>query len=175
MEELYRQYAGAVYSFLLSYCGNETVAEDLMQETFLQAYLSLGRYNGTCKISVWLCQIAKHLWYQYLEKQKRECPLGLSPEQYAPLSAQCSATPDPESQVIANQQIKELTALLEDLPEPTRRVMHLRLFGELSFREIGEIMGKSENWARVTWFRGKEKIGKGMKCYEKHANEPDKP
>lgn len=162
MEELYRQYARTVYFLLLSYCGNETVAEDLMQETFLQAYLSLGRYNGTCKVSVWLCQIAKHLWYQYLEKHKREYPLGLSPEQYAPFEGQCDPSPDPEQQVIAAQRLKELSARLGDLPELTRRVMQLRLFGELSFREIGDIMGKSENWARVTYFRGKEKIGKGM-------------
>lgn len=68
MDDMYVKNANMVYYFILAQCHDEELAQDLMQETFLRAYKSLDRYNGTCKVSVWLCQIAKHLWYQYLEK-----------------------------------------------------------------------------------------------------------
>ena len=72
MEQLYQENAKIVYHYLLSLCHDSPLAEDLTQETFLRAYQSLERYDGNCKISTWLCQIAKHLYYQYLSKRKRE-------------------------------------------------------------------------------------------------------
>ena len=74
MEELYREYGKIVYHFLLSVCHDTQLAEELTQETFLQAFLSLERFDGSCKMSVWLCQIAKHLFYRHLGKNGREIP-----------------------------------------------------------------------------------------------------
>ena len=71
LRQLYRKYQNEIYLYLYSLSHNRELAQDLMQETFLQAYLSLGRYDGTCKESVWLCQIAKHLWYRHLAKHKK--------------------------------------------------------------------------------------------------------
>ena len=71
MEELYQSYAQTVYKFLLAKCGDGDLAEELTQETFFQAVQSIGRFDGSCKVSTWLCQIAKHLWYQHLRKQGR--------------------------------------------------------------------------------------------------------
>ena len=75
MEEIYQAHARTVYKFLLSQCHDADLAEELTQETFYQAVRSIDRFNGSCKVSVWLCQIAKHLWYQHLRKRKPEEPL----------------------------------------------------------------------------------------------------
>ena len=74
MEKVYQQHARTVYKFLLTKTRDEHLAEELTQETFYQAVKSVGRFDGSCKVSVWLCQIAKHLWYQHLRKRKREGP-----------------------------------------------------------------------------------------------------
>ena len=77
MEAVYRRHAQTVYKFLLSQCHSAQMAEELTQETFYQAYKSAHRYNGNCKISVWLCQIAKHLYFDYLKKEKHKTTVGI--------------------------------------------------------------------------------------------------
>lgn len=149
MEELYKENAALVYHFLLAKCGDSQVAEELTQETFLQAIRSADRYNGSCKMSVWLCQIAKHLLYQYWRKQKINVPLE---EEDWMLSEE----PGVERQVLAREELLEVLGRLHRLPVNMREVVYLRITGDLSFREIGRIMGKSENWARVNFFRAKE-------------------
>lgn len=154
MTELYEQNAKIVYHFLLSKCHNKLLAEDLTQETFLQAYKSLERYNGECKVSVWLCQIAKHLWYQYLQKNKLDV-LRETPDEQIP------ASNDTEKQVLARYELKDVLKEMQALPDKMREVMYIRITGDLSFKDIGEIMGRSENWARVNFYRGKEILLKG--------------
>ena len=75
LDAVYRQHAQTVYKFLLSQCRDSQAAEELTQETFYQAVRSIDRFDGSCKVSVWLCQIAKHLWYQHLRKANRETEL----------------------------------------------------------------------------------------------------
>ena len=75
LDAVYRQHAQTVYKFLLSQCRDPQTAEELTQETFYQAVRSIDRFDGSCKVSVWLCQIAKHLWYQHLRKANRETEL----------------------------------------------------------------------------------------------------
>lgn len=152
MEEIYKENAKIVYHFLLSLCRDKDLAEDLTQETFLQAYRSLERYDGSCKLSSWLCQIAKHLYYQHLAKRGKELPVDL-PETDEP-----DTTSQPEETVLKRLELLDVLKEMQKLPQQTREVMYLRLTGSLSFREIGEILGKSENWARVTFYRGKEKL-----------------
>ena len=85
MEQIYRQHARTVYRFLLAQCGDAGLAEELTQETFYQALRSIDRYDGSCKLSVWLCQIARHLWYQHLRRRGREAPMpDAPPERPAP-------------------------------------------------------------------------------------------
>lgn len=153
-EKIYEENARTVYYFLLSLCHNPHTAQDLTQETFLRAYQSIDRFDGTCKLSVWLCQIAKHLWYQYLEKHKKEAP--------KPLEDTADLTLDTETQLFAKYDLMQVLKELHSLPEQMREVIYIKMSSELSFREIGEILGRSENWARVTYFRGKEKIMKGL-------------
>ena len=153
-ERLYQEYAKQVYKYLFSLCHNDQLAEDLTQETFYQALKSLDSYNGTCKVYVWLCQIAKHIWYQELSKKGRAPVTEITME--LP-----SKAPTPEDNIILRDNKMNLFKELHRLAEPMREVMYLRLTGEFSFREIGEILGKDETWARVTFYRGKQKIMKG--------------
>lgn len=158
MEELYKEYGKIVHHFLLSVCHDAQLAEELTQETFLQAFLSLERFDGSCKISVWLCQIAKHLWYQRLRRlQKAPLPLEEAEEPQVP-SAEDSA--------LLRQDQLDLLRQIHALPPDAREVLYLRAFGGLSFREIGDVMGRTENWARVTFYRGKEKLKKGAEDHE---------
>lgn len=156
MDELYRQNVKIIYHFLLSKCHNEQLAEDLTQETFLQAYKSLERFNGECKISVWLCQIAKHLWYQYLQKNRYEVTMEITAEQMP-------AVNDTETQVLDKYDLLDVLKEMHKLPVQMREVMYLRITGDLSFKDIGEIMGQSDNWARVNFYRGKELLLKKIK------------
>ena len=157
METLYRENVKIVSHYLYSMCKDEELTKDLTQETFLRAYESLERFDGSCKITTWLCQIAKHLLYRYWEKAGRQIPT--EPEeltQTAPV-----AKDNMESAVLTRIELIDCLKELQKLPEQLREVMYLRVISDLSYREIGEIMGKSENWARVTFYRAKEALLKG--------------
>ncbi len=149
MEELYKENGALVYHFLLSKCRDPALAEDLTQETFLQAIQSIDSYNGSCKISVWLCQIGKHLLYRHWAKQKESIPLEDT-------DWMLSDGTEVERQVLAREELLGVLGRLHKLPVNMREVMYLRISGDLSFKEIGQIMGRSENWARVNFFRAKE-------------------
>lgn len=153
MEEIYQAQARTVYKFLLSQCHDADLAEELTQETFYQAVRSIDRFNGSCKVSVWLCQIAKHLWYQHLRKANRETEL--------PEEAELPLVPSAEEEAVSRSGQLDLLRRVHELPEPGREVVYLRAFGGLSFREIGDVLGKTETWARVTFYRGKERLKQG--------------
>lgn len=152
MEKIYQEHAQTVFKFLMSQCHEESLAEELTQETFYQAVKSIGRFDGSCKISVWLCQIAKHLWYQHLQKKNRQTP---EVDQEL-LSASA------EEELLSREGHLDLLRQIHSLPDPAREVVYLRAFGGLSFREIGDVLGKTENWARVTFYRSKERLKGGL-------------
>ena len=154
MEQVYQRHAQTVYKFLLAKTGDPHLAEELTQETFYQAVKSVDRFDGTCKVSVWLCQIAKHLWYQHLRKRKREAPVPPEDLPEAP-------GPSAEEGLLEREGRMDLLRLVHGLPEPQREVVYLRAFGGLSFREIGDVFGRTETWARVTFYRSKEKLRNG--------------
>ena len=154
MEQVYQRHAQTVYKFLLAKTGDPHLAEELTQETFYQAVKSVDRFDGSCKVSVWLCQIAKHLWFQHLRKQKREAPV-------LPEDLPESPGPSAEERLLEQEGRMDLLRLVHGLPEPAREVVYLRAFGGLSFREIGDVCGRTETWARVTFYRSKEKLKNG--------------
>ena len=154
MEQVYREHARTVYQFLMSQCHRESLAEELTQETFYQAVRSVERFDGTCKISVWLCQIARHLWYQYLRKHRREFP--------ADGAGQDRPVPSAEEEALDRENHLDLLKQIHRLSEPAREVVYLRAFGGLSFREIGDVLEQSETWARVTFYRSKERLKGGF-------------
>lgn len=153
MEELYKENIKIVYHFLFTLCHEESLAEELTQETFLKAYQSIGRYDGSCKISTWLCSIAKNTYYQYLSKNRKQISKDFTAEEEI-------SEITPEREVLAKVELMDVLKLMQNLPERMREVMYLRITGALTFKEIGEILGKSENWARVNYYRGKERIAK---------------
>ena len=158
METLYRENVKIVSHYLYSMCKDEELTKDLTQETFLRAYESLERFDGSCKISTWLCQIAKHLLYQYWAKAGRQ--VHAEPEELAQMPA-IMAKDNPENAAITRIELIDCLKELQKLPEQMREVVYLRVMSDLSYREIGEIMGKSENWARVNFYRAKELLLKG--------------
>ena len=151
MSAVYQRHAQTVYKFLLSLCHDPDLAEELTQETFYQAIRSIRRYNGACKLSVWLCQIAKHLYYDHLKHQKRHPMLSMEElERAAPENDGM-----PEISLLRRDAYVSIHKAIHSLREPYREIFLLRALSELSFREIGEIFGRTENWARVTYYRAK--------------------
>ena len=159
MEEIYRKHARMIYCFLLTRTNEPELAEELTQETFYQAVKSVHRFEGKSSVSTWLCGIAKNVWYTWQKKHRSE---ELSGELENELGQQHSA----EQEAMVNWDRVEILKMLHHLKEPVREVMYLRLIANLSFREIGEIMERTENWARVNYYRGKEKILKGVRDNE---------
>lgn len=153
MEQIYKQYMPQVYKYLFSLCRDPNLAEELTQETFYHALKSIDGFRGECRLYVWLCQIAKNLWIKELNRKKKENKVDLTESH--PLSEA-----NVLDETIFREEKMTLYKALHTLGEPAREVMYLRLSGEFSFKEIGEIMGKDENWARVTFYRGKQKIRK---------------
>ena len=158
MDVIYREYAQTVCGYLVTLCREEHTAEELTQETFYQAVRSSGKYDGTCKVSTWLCQIAKHLWYQELDRRRRKGTVNLEEE----LAGDGAL----EEEICRREEKMELFKKVHILSEEAKEVVLLRLTGAFSFREIGDIFGKNENWARVTFYRARQRIVKGEKEHE---------
>ena len=155
VQQMYQEYARPVYLYLLSLCRDEKTAEDLTQETFYQAMKNIRRYDGSCRLMTWLCQIGKHLWYQEAEKRRKR---GVS----VPLEEDLVPAPDENVDSLENDENRvHLFRAMQTLEPTAREVVYLRVMGDLSFHQIGDILGQTENWARVTFYRAKEKLRKG--------------
>lgn len=157
MEQIYEQYFETVYKYLFCLTRNSDIAEELTQETFYRAVKKIHTFKGDCKISVWLCQIAKNLWYDECRKHKKT----IKTNEDGFLEIQAANDNDTEEKVIQNDEKMSLYKKLQKLDEKTREVIYLRITGELSFKEIGTILNQTENWARVTFYRGKQKLKEG--------------
>ena len=148
LTKIYEQNAEQVFKYLMVLCRNADIADELTQETFYQAVRSIDSYNGECKMSVWLCQIAKHTYYKFVDKQVKQ-------PQSPPLLNQ---VPSLENKLIEGEDKIALYRTIHLLKEPYKEIVLLRILGGLSFKEIGEIHLKNENWARVTFYRAKLKL-----------------
>lgn len=156
-EDIYVKYANDVKRFLIYLTHDVNLAEELTQETFYQAVKSISRYNGKCKMNVWLCQIAKHRFYDHLKKQKYYHKVSI--DEMIDLSIEIpSSEGNPIDNIVQEENIKKIYKHIKELKEPYPEIFMLRTYNELSFREIGDIFEKSENWARVTYYRAKTKL-----------------
>ena len=154
-QEVYNLYFRDVYRYALSLCRNEAVAEEITQETFYKALQKLDSFDGKCKVSVWLCQIAKNTYISMCRKDKH-----LDPDADTALL--------PDNRNIEDNFCNQETAfaihkVLHTMAEPYKEVFSLRTFGELSFKQIAELFGKTEAWARVTYHRARLKIKEELK------------
>lgn len=158
IEKIYEQYQKTVYKYLMCLTKNSDIAEELTQETFYKMINKINTYKGQANISVWLCEIAKNLWYDELRKNKKR--IVVSEEEQEIVSNE-----NIEEDYIVKENVLKIKEKISELDELTQRVLYLRLNSDLSFKEIGEILGKTETWARVTFYRGKQKVKEGD-CYE---------
>ncbi|GEK88601.1 RNA polymerase sigma-70 factor, ECF subfamily [Alkalibacterium putridalgicola] len=155
LEEIYALYFKDVYYFVLSLTRDKHLAEDITSETFLKALKSLDSFKGESDIHVWLFQIAKNTYYSHLRKSKKETGLDSIGE--------IEAETDIEKIVSSKEEAMAVHKVLHQLSEPYKEVFTLRLFGELSFKQIAELFGKTDNWACVTFYRAKVKIREEMR------------
>lgn len=153
IEELYRTYFDIVYRYIRSISQDGSLAEEVTQETFFKALKKADQFRGDCDVRVWLCQIAKNTLYDHLKKQKKQL---LGDEKLE--KAESAGGELLEEKLAQRSQAMEIHKVLHRLSEPYKEVFSLRTFGELTFREIGMLFGKSENWARVTYYRARVKI-----------------
>lgn len=151
-EQLYREHYTTVYAYVLSLCGDRFLAEDITSETFLRALKHIDRYDPQYAPTTWLCTIAKNLLYTHYRREKRHLPL----EEYLPM-----VVPSPESLYLQKEQAQRLHQIAQGFTPIQRQVLYMRLEG-LSFGQIGQALDRSENWARVTFFRLKNKIMEEM-------------
>lgn len=157
-EELYRENFDLVYRYALGLTRDVHAAEELTQETFFKALQAIDGFRGECGLKTWLCGIAKNKFISQ-QRQKKPEPLEELPETRDPGES-------PESAALRRDESMRLHRLLHELPEPYKEVFSLRVFGQLGFREIGQLFGKTENWACVTFHRAKAKINANRKAEE---------
>lgn len=148
LETFYRDNYPIVYGYLLSLCGNTHQAEELTAEVFLKAVEKIHTYDPHYKPSTWLCTIARNLYINDCKRKKRTVPL---------IDDLPCTSPSPETLYIQKEQAQAVINAAQKLPTEHRRILFLRLQG-MSFRSIGLALGKTESWARVTYFRAKAKI-----------------
>ena len=146
IEKIYKEYFKTVNKYLFCLTRNSDISEELTQETFYKAVKKINTYKGECKMSVWLCQIAKNLWIDQCRKNKKIT--NLSKEDLINITEQKSL----EEKIISDDEKISLYKKMQKLDEKTREVMYLRISGELTFKEIADILNKTETWARVTFY-----------------------
>lgn len=148
LESFYRDNYRIVYGYLLSLCGDPAQAEDLTSETFLRAIERIDTYDPRYKPSTWLCTIGRNLYLNQCRRRKRQISL---PEDLP------DTIPSPEVQYLRKEQVLQVLGAARGLPENQRQVLFMRLEG-MNFRDIALALGKTESWARVTYFRAKGRI-----------------
>ena len=154
-EILYCTWFHAVNSYLLALTGNQADADDITQEAFLKYYHSAGRFRENSSELPLLCTIGKNIYLDRLRKDKRLTPLSEQEEADLDISI--------EEHLADRSDAMRIHEILHNLPEPYKEVFSLRIFGELSFPCISALFGKSESWAKMTFYRAKGKIIAAMK------------
>lgn len=154
-EVLYAEYYDKVYCFLYRLCANGDLAEDLTQETFLQAYTSFHRFRGECELFTWLASIGKHVYFKYLKKNKLDLD---SANLELVVNTYCSGCIDPEEHMRRKDVERAVRGIVEGIPKKYRDVVLLRIYAELSFSQIALVLKISENSAKVIYFRAKKML-----------------
>lgn len=152
MEEIYKKYSLLIYRYLYGLTNDIELSEELMQETFYSAIKGINKFKGDSTITVWLYQIAKNKWKDYLRKNRKKKTISLN-ENIESLEYE-----ELREELQIKSETIDLYRAIHKLDKEVQELFDLRLKGELSFKEIAEIMGKTEQWVRVTFYRGKLKL-----------------
>lgn len=157
-EKLYETYYMRIYSFVFTLAKKQYIAEEITQETFYKAFTAKNTFRGESDVMTWLCAIAKNLFFDEMRRQSK--------------NAEMVADTDTDSGINIEREMEHKDAsyrihlALNELEEPYRKVFELRIYGELSFRDIGILCEKTENWARVTYHRAKLKLQERVGIHE---------
>ncbi|HAV90950.1 MAG TPA: RNA polymerase subunit sigma [Eubacterium sp.] len=160
MDAIYRKYCLPLKKYIISICRNDVLADDIVSETFYKAIVNIDSFRGG-NLYAWLCTIAKNTYFNHVKK-KENLNVSLDDKEYLEFKSSKST----EDKFMENEEKRELMDQVLKLPEKEQEVIKLRTYMGLSFKEIGDMLHKSENWARVTYYRSKEKL-KGMMNYER--------
>ena len=152
-EKLYEAYYMRVFSYAMTMAGDRHLAEEITQETFFRAFTKLNSFRGESDEVTWLCAIAKNL---FTDEKRRQSRAGTMPEEAV------SREKGAEQAAVERDASFRVHLALHGLEEPYREVFELRVFGELSFQQIGRIFARTENWARVTFHRARAKLKERM-------------
>ena len=156
-EQVYVSYFNDVYRYLYRLSGDTHIAEEFTAETFFKALRSLDTFRGECDMRVWLCQIAKNLYFNALRKHKKQ----ISIEDMG-IDFFVEFEPHPDMALVDIEEAAQLRALLHEIPDPYKEVFMWRVFAELSYKQIGQVFNKTENWACVTYHRARIMIKRAM-------------
>lgn len=154
-EKIYEENYRKVQAFLYRMCGDVSLAEDLAQETFLQAFASFHRFRGECQVFTWLVSIGKNTYFKYLKKHKLQLD---SANLELIISSYCEGSNDPQDIINKENLEQALKELIQKIPKKYQEVVMLRIYANLSFLEIGGVLHISENSAKVIYFRAKKQL-----------------
>ena len=152
-EKIYSENSDFIFKYLMKLCGNVSLAEELTQETFFRAYMNFSGLKDENKVSSWLCQIARNTYFAWYNEHKK----------LSDIDEETSDTSDIESVFERKELTEKAFACLHKLEEPYKEVFMLCVFGQLSLKDISRLFGKSESWARVTFYRAKQKLNEMMR------------
>lgn len=153
MEEIYKEYSKFVFNYLLSFTKDVEIAEELMQETFYSAIKNIYKFRGDSNLKTWLCKIAKNKWRDYYKTSKKIEEIEIDK-----ISEKFLVADSFEDDYANKNELIDVYKKIHKLDEKSKEVIYLRIKGEFSFKEIGIIMGKSEEWARIIFYRAKIKL-----------------
>ena len=152
-DQIYSTYFKPVYLYVMQLSGSEHIAEEITSETFFKAINSMDSFRGDCDMRVWLCQIAKNTYFSYLKKNKKVLSIDESDLQNVVDPDACI-----DVQIGEQEEARLIRKILHDMSDPYKEVFMWRVFGELSFKEIADLYGKTDNWACVTYHRARKMI-----------------
>lgn len=153
-EEIYEKYASKIYKYIYALCKDNDIAEEILQETFYKAIQSADSFQGNSTIYTWLCTIAKNNWKNYLIRKRKI--------KFIPLEEDVLSNVETE-RIEDKQGILEIYKAMHKLEPMTKEIMLIKLHSNLTFKEIGDLFGKSEQWARTKYYRGKLKMREDLK------------
>jgi len=162
--QLYKTHAGKIYRYILHLCNNPVMAEDILQTTFLKAIENADSFQGKCKVDTWLCRIAKNTWLDECDRAETK---NISMDAFIEENGDAILESRKDEsgvlqKLIQDEEKRNMYRLINNLEEPYQEIIRLRIFAELSFREIGKVYGKTEVWARVSYYRAKERLIREM-------------
>lgn len=150
-KDVYCKYYKSIYRYLITITKNEDIADEIAQETFFKAMKNINKYDSSKKMFTWLCEIAKNTYFSEYKKRKKLQELN-------EFEFSIDEEADIIDKIIDSESKIKILKLLHQLEDPYKEVFTLRIYGDLTFKQIGEIFNKSEDWARVTYYRSKLKI-----------------